>query len=191
MIKEEIILKIDDYNKSIEEKLAHFINGCYLLKDSSNGNYQIQKTITENKIYFQGYVLDSKLCQKFKENNIKDYSLANLKDYISKHFNDLDTDYTPYYQALSLYEEATNLEDLIDEKIKLEIDFIHSFVKEIEILKYQEIANEKLVSLYKEIKSKLLKNLSRSNPSIQVQNNIIIILNDIFSFFWSGYPAID
>ena len=190
MIKEEIMLKIDDYNKSIEEKLTHFINGCYLLKDSSNGNYQVQKTITENKIYFQGYVLDSKLCQKFKENNIKDYSLANLKDYISKYFNDLDTDYTPYYQALSLYEEATNLEDLIDEKIKLEIDFIHSFVKEIEILKYQEIASEKLVSLYKEIKEKLLKNLSRSNPSIQVQNNIIIILNDIFSFFWSGYPAI-
>ena len=135
MIKEEIMLKIDDYNKSIEEKLAHFINGCYLLKDSSNGNYQVQKTITENKIYFQGYILDSKLCQKFKENNIKDYSLANLKDYISKHFNDLDTDYTPYYQALSLYEEATNLEDLIDKKINLEIDFIYNLVKEIEILK--------------------------------------------------------
>lgn len=191
MIKEEIILKIDDYNKSIEEKLAHFINGCYLLKDSSNGNYQVQKTITENKIYFQGYILDSKLCQKFKENNIKDYSLANLKDYISKHFNDLDTDYTPYYQALSLYEEATNLEDLIDKKINLEIDFIYNLVKEIEILKYQEIASEKLVSLYKEIKAKLLKNLSHSNPSIQVQNNIIIILNDIFSFFWSGYPVIN
>ena len=167
MIKEEIILKIDDYNKSIEEKLAHFINGCYLLKDSSNGNYQVQKTITENKIYFQGYVLDSKLCRKFKEN------------------------YTPYYQSLSLYEEATNLEDLIDKKINLEIDFIYNLVKEIEILKYQEIASAKLVSLYKEIKAKLLKNLSRSNPSIQVQNNIIIILNDIFSFFWSGYPIIN
>lgn len=191
MIKEEIMLKIDDYNKSIEEKLAHFINGCYLLKDSSNGNYQVQKTITENKIYFQGYILDSKLCQKFKENNIKDYSLANLKDYISKHFNDLDTDYTLYYQSLSLYEEATNLEDLIDKKINLEIDFIYNLVKEIEILKYQEIASEKLVSLYKEIKAKLLKNLSHSNPSIQVQNNIIIILNDRFSFFWSGYPVIN
>lgn len=175
MIKEEIILKIDDYNKSIEEKLAHFINGCYLLKDSSNGNYQVQKTITENKIYFQGYILDSKLCQKFKENNIKDYSLANLKDYISKHFNDLDTDYTPYYQALSLYEEATNLEDLIDKKINLEIDFIYNLVKEIEILKYQEIASAKLVSLYKEIKAKLLKNLSRSNPSIPVSKFKIIL----------------
>lgn len=191
MIKEEIMLKIDDYNKSIEEKLAHFINGCYLLKDSSNGNYQVQKTIAENKICFQGYVLDSKLCQKFKENNIKDYSLANLKDYISMHFNDLDTDYTPYYQALSLYEDATNLEDLIDEKIKLEIDFISNLVKEIEILKYEKIANEKLVSFYKEIKTKLFKNSKFINASIQVQNDIIIILNDIFSFFWSGYPSIN
>mgnify|MGYP006946817299 CR=1 FL=1 len=128
----EIILKVSAYNKQIEEQLEDFTTGCYTLKETSAGKYQVQKTTLLNKIYLQGYILDSKLCRQFKANNITNYSLTNLRDYITKNYNNLDTDYTSYYQALSLYEKANNLEELIDDKIELEIDLLSNYEKDIE-----------------------------------------------------------
>ena len=45
MAKEEILLKLENYDKNIQEKLQDFITGCFSLKESSNGQYQVQKTI--------------------------------------------------------------------------------------------------------------------------------------------------
>lgn len=186
----EIILKVSAYNKQIEEQLEDFTTGCYTLKETSAGKYQVQKTTRLNKIYLQGYILDSKLCRQFKANNITNYSLTNLKDYITKNYNNLDTDYTSYYQALSLYEKANNLEELIDDKIELEIDLLSNYEKDIEKLKYQELKKEQLVAFYKEIKEKLVKKLTNNIMASQTKNSILIILNDVFEFFWSGYPTI-
>lgn len=186
----EIILKVSAYNKQIEEQLEDFTTGCYTLKETSAGKYQVQKTTPLNKIYLQGYILDSKLCKQFKANNITNYSLTNLRDYITKNYNNLDTDYTSYYQALSLYEKANNLEELIDDKIELEIDLLSNYEKDIEKLKYQELKKEQLVAFYKEIKEKLVKKLTNNIMAIQTKNSILIILNDVFEFFWSGYPTI-
>lgn len=186
----EIILKVSAYNKQIEEQLEDFTTGCYTLKETSAGKYQVQKTTLLNKIYLQGYILDSKLCRQFKANNITNYSLTNLRDYITKNYNNLDTDYTSYYQALSLYEKANNLEELIDDKIELEIDLLSNYEKDIEKLKYQELKKEQLVAFYKEIKEKLVKKLTNNIMAIQTKNSILIILNDVFEFFWSGYPTI-
>lgn len=186
----EIILKVSAYNKQIEEQLEDFTTGCYTLKETSAGKYQVQKTTRLNKIYLQGYILDSKLCRQFKANNITNYSLTNLKDYITKNYNNLDTDYTSYYQALSLYEKANNLEELIDDKIELEIDLLSNYEKDIEKLKYQELKKEQLVAFYKEIKEKLIKKLTNNIMASQTKNSILIILNDVFEFLWSGYPTI-
>ena len=186
----EIILKVSAYNKQIEEQLEDFTTGCYTLKETSAGKYQVQKTTPLNKIYLQGYILDSKLCRQFKANNITNYSLTNLRDYITKNYNNLDTDYTSYYQAMSLYEKANNLEELIDDKIELEIDLLSNYEKDIEKLKYQELKKEQLVAFYKEIKEKLVKKLTNNIMAIQTKNSILIILNDVFEFFWSGYPTI-
>ena len=186
----EIILKVSAYNKQIEEQLEDFTTGCYTLKETSAGKYQVQKTTPLNKIYLQGYILDSKLCRQFKANNITNYSLTNLRDYITKNYNNLDTDYTSYYQAMSLYEKANNLEELIDDKIELEIDLLSNYEKDIEKLKYQELKKEQLVAFYKEIKEKLVKKLTNNIMASQPKNSILIILNDVFEFFWSGYPTI-
>lgn len=186
----EIILKVSAYNKQIGEQLEDFTTGCYTLKETSAGKYQVQKTTILNKIYLQGYILDSKLCRQFKANNITNYSLTNLRDYITKNYNNLDTDYTSYYQALSLYEKANNLEELIDDKIELEIDLLSNYEQDIEKLKYQELKKEQLVAFYKEIKEKLVKKLTNNIMASQTKNTIFIILNDVFEFFWSGYPTI-
>lgn len=191
MAKEEILLKLENYDKNIQEKLQDFITGCFSLKEISNGQYQVQKTIELNKIYFQSYVLDSKICQNFKEDNVTDYSLTTLKNYLNQNFNNLEIDCTPYYEALILYEKANALEDMVDEKIELEIDFLSEYIEEIKILKYEVIAKDKLFDFYKDIKEKLVKTLLSEQVSDVTKNNYINILNNIFEFFWSGYPLIN
>ena len=62
--------------------------------------------------------------------------------------------------------------------------------KDIEKLKYQELKKEQLVAFYKEIKEKLVKKLTNNIMASQTKNSILIILNDVFEFFWSGYPTI-
>ena len=91
---------------------------------------------------------------------------------------------------MSLYEKANNLEELIDDKIELEIDLLSNYEKDIEKLKYQELKKEQLVAFYKEIKEKLVKKLTNNIMASQTKNSILIILNDVFEFFWSGYPTI-
>ena len=191
MAKEEILLKLENYDKNIQEKLQDFITGCSSLNESSNGQYQVQTTIELNKIYFQGYVLDSKICKNLKEDNVTDYSLTTLKNYLNKNFNNLEVDCTPYYEALILYEKANALEDMIDEKIELEINFLSEYVEEIKILKYEVITKNKFFDFYKDIKEKLVKTLLSEQVSDITKNNYINILNNIFDFFWSGYPLIN
>ncbi len=191
MNQEKVVLEIYQLNNTIQEKLQDFVTGCYALKDSSAGEYQLQKTIELNKIYFQGYVLNSKLCTDLKSRQINDYSLTDLKDYINKNFNTFEEDYSSYYQALELYEKANVIEELIDKKIETEIDFLGYFDDEIKLLKYEEVAKDKLPSFYKNIKDKLIKSFQEHNIDDITKNNYINFLNDIFEFFWSGYPLIN
>lgn len=117
MTRKEILEKINNYNNKIQEKLNSFITGCYSLEEVSKKEYQVQKTVELNRIYLQGYVLDSKFCKYFQEKGIANYSLEFLKDYINKNFNPLDEDYSIYYLALSLYEEALEIEELMMVKL--------------------------------------------------------------------------
>lgn len=190
MTMEEIIKTIKLYNNNIQERMAKFISDCYSLEESSNGEYQVQKTIELNKIYFQGYVLDSKICRNFPKDNIDDYSLTDLKEYINKNFNDLEIDFTPYYEALILYEEANALEDLVDKKIELEIDFLSNYVSKLKILKEQVLDKEELVNLYSQAKEELVNDLAKKVIASEEQDNYFNILNDIFEYFWSGYPLL-
>lgn len=190
MIMKEILLILDKYNKNIQDKLQDFVTGCYFLEESSNGKYQVQKTIELNKIYFQGYVLESPLCKKLRENNVDDYSLTDLKEYINKNFNDLEIDCTPYYEALNLYEKANVLENLVDKKIELEIEILSDYVEEIKVLRYKEIDKDKLSTFYKRLKERLLRALEHQEIDNFSRVNTIKILNDIFEYFWSGYPLV-
>ena len=72
------IIEINKYNERINEKIFVFLNKCTELEEISNHNYELQKTLELNKIFFQGYVLDSDLCKYFKENNIPNYSIKQI-----------------------------------------------------------------------------------------------------------------
>lgn len=53
------------------------------------------------------------------------------------------------------------------------------------------MAKDKLFNFYKDIKEKLVKTLLSEQVSDITKNNYINILNNVFEFFWSGYPLIN
>lgn len=184
---EEILEKINNYNNKIQEELNNFTTGCYSLEEMSNGEYRVQKTVELNRIYLQGYVLDSKLCTYFQEKGIANYSLEFLKDYINKNFKTLDEDYSPYYEALSLYEKALEIEKLIDGKVKLEMDFLSNYIPQIKSL--DKVRRNDLLKEYKILKEILMKRL-KDKFREEDSEKMTLILNNIINYFLNGYPSI-
>jgi len=181
-------IEINNYNNRINEKIFVFLNKCSDLEEHSNHNYELQKTLELNKIYFQGYILESELCKNLKENNTN-YSIGQLKQYIITNANNLGDEYSAYYEAIELYEMADEIEELIDEKIELEMTTIYELtdiITEIENINKKEYEN-----LYLKIKFQIETNYLNKNV---IDNNIyelcISMLNEIFNYFISGYPQV-
>ena len=184
---EETLVKINNYNNKIQEELNNFTTGCYSLEEVSKGEYQVQKKFELNKIYLQGYVLDSKLCKYFQEKGVINYSLENLKEYINQNFKNLDEDYSTYYEALSLYEKALEIEELVDSKVKLEMDFLSNYIPQIKSL--DKVSRNDFLKEYKILKEELIKIL-KGEFGKENSEKMILILNDIINYFLNGYPKI-
>lgn len=181
-------IEINNYNNRINEKIFVFLNKCSDLEEHSNHNYELQKTLELNKIYFQGYILESELCKNLKKNNTN-YSIGQLKQYIITNANNLGDEYSSYYEAIELYEMADEIEELIDEKIELEMTTIYD-IADI-IIEIENINKNEYENLYLKIKFNLENNYLNKNI---IDNNIyelcINMLNDIFNYFISGYPQV-
>ena len=117
----ELYVEVDKINNDINNKIFDFITKANELVELSEDDYQIEKTLILNKISLKGYVLDSDLCNKLSENNINDYSINELQNYIIQYEKSFDTDYSQYLLALSLYELIEDVEKQVDSKIELEI----------------------------------------------------------------------
>jgi Glu-tRNA(Gln) amidotransferase subunit E-like FAD-binding protein len=149
--------------------------------------YQIEKTIKLNKISLKGYVLDSPCCNLLKENNISNYSINELKEYLTRYESSSNEECSSYYLALSLYELLEEIEKLIDEKINLEIEKISELSNKINNIKNSNDYER----LYNEIKNDLNNNYLNQNLMDDKSFGICIqIINDIFNYYISGYPDI-
>ena len=185
----EAYMDIDKIHDSINNKMFQFITKANELVELSENMYQIEKTIKLNKISLKGYILDSPCCSFLKENNISDYTINELKNYLVRYEKSSNEDCTSYYLALSLYELLEEIEKKVDNMIILEIDKISELTNTIRKIKYIDF-NE-YENLYNEIKNEL-------NSKYLIQNLIddksygicIQILNDIFNFYISGYPDV-
>lgn len=181
-------IEINNYNNRINEKIFGFLNKCSDLEEHSNHNYELQKTLELNKIYFQGYILESQICKSLKENNTN-YSIQQLKQYIVENANNLGDEYSAYYEAIELYEMADEIEELIDEKIELEMTTIYGItdiIKDIENISKNDYENLYLTIKFNIENNYLNKNIIDSN----IYELCISMLNDIFNYFISGYPEI-
>lgn len=184
----ESYVKIDKIHDDINNKIFIFITKANELVELSEDDYQIEKTLMLNKISLKGYVLDSDLCNQLSENNINDYSINELKNYIIQYEKSFNTDYSQYLLALSLYELIEDVEKQVDSKIELEISELSNIIQSISDIKNTDKTNYE--NLYYNFKSQLddcfkVNKLDEKSYGICIQ-----ILNDIFNFYISGYPNI-
>lgn len=184
----ESYVEIDKIHDDINSKIFSFITKANELVELSEDDYQIEKTLMLNKISLKGYVLDSDLCNQLNENNINDYSIDELKNYIMQYEKSFNTDYSQYLLALSLYELIENIEQQVDSKIELEINELSNIIQNISNIKTTDKTNYE--NLYYNFKNQI-DNCHNENKLDEKSYGICIqILNDIFNFYISGYPNI-
>ena len=184
----ESYVEIDKIHDDINNKIFNFITIANELVELSEDDYQIEKTLMLNKISLKGYVLDSDLCNQLSENNINDYSINELKNYIIQYERSFYTDYTQYLLALSLYELIEDVEKQVDSKIELEISELSNIIQSISDIKNTDKTNYE--NLYYNFKSQLDDCFKENKLDEKSYGICIQILNDIFNFYISGYPSI-
>lgn len=184
----ESYVEIDKIHDDINSKIFNFITKANELVEFSNDDYQIEKTLILNKISLKGYVLDSDCCIILNDNNITDYSIDELKNYLIKYEKNNNIDCSKYFLALYLYELIEDIEKLFDLKIDLEIDKLGNIISNINDIK--NIKKDEYSNLYNKLKTQL-DNYFKDNKLNEKSYNICIqILNDVFNFYINGYPNI-
>ena len=184
----ESYVEIDKIHDDINNKIFNFITKANELVELSEDDYQIEKTLMLNKISLKGYVLDSDLCNQLAENNINDYSIDEVKNYLEQYEKSFNTDYSKYLLALSLYETIEDIEKLVDSKIDLEINELSNIISNIDDIK--SIDKGQYENLYYSLKNQLDNHFKNKKLDEKSYNICIQILNDIFNFYISGYPNI-
>ena len=184
----ESYIEMDKIQNKINSEMFNFITKANELVELSEDDYQIEKTLKLNKISLKGYVLDSECCVNLSANNIKDYSINELKNYLIQYEKSFNVDYSNYFLALSLYEAIEEIENLVDNKVNLEIQKIDELIPNINNIK--SISQNEFEKLYLNLKNQL-DNYFKANSLNEKSYNICIqILNDIFNFYINGYPNI-
>lgn len=185
----EAYMVIDKIHDDINNKIFNFINKANELVDLSEDMYQIERTIKLNKISLKGYILDSPCCKVLEENNILNYSIEELKQYLMKYEQTSNDDCLSYYLAISLYELLETIEKLVDNKIELEMNKLSELVPSIREI--ENITDNNYENLYNQIKNKLSNDYLNKNLIDDKSFNICVqIMNDIFNYYISGYPDI-
>ena len=179
-----IILELIDerlkYDKKYSDLLFELINKSYKLVDDTHGVYQVEKTISLNKISLKDYVLSSNVCLALKDNNISNYTISELKDYIRLYSNNSYEDITPYIKALGIYEEYVKLEKIEKEKIDFEINKLSIIIHDIKGLDFLN-KNE-----LKEKYDKLVMDLQNQTFDNKLLDSLLQTIGEIFNYYIYG-----
>lgn len=184
----ESYVEIDRIHDDINKAMFNFITKANELVDLSEDNYQIEKSLLLNKISLKGYVLDSDCCIQLNNNNITNYSIEELKNFLIQYEKSFNSDCSNYLLALSLYEMIEDIEMQVDSKIELETNELGNIISNIKSIK--NINKDEYENLYYNLKTQL-DNYFKDNKLNEKSYNLCIqILGDIFNFYISGYPNI-
>ncbi len=179
---------IDALQLKIDDKIFQFLTKASQLVDASEDLYQIEKSITLNKISIKAFILDSPCCKALKDNNISNYSINELKSYFQKYELNQKENCEIYTLALSAYEILEEIETLVDKKCALELTKISILNPKINNIK--DVSKKEYEKLYWEIKNDLKKYLTKNLIDNEGFNKCILIINDIFNYYISGYPGL-
>lgn len=184
----EFYVEIDKIHDDINNRLFNFITKANELVELSEDDYQIEKTLLLNKISLKGFVLDSDFCAQLAQNNIVDYSINELKNYLFQYEKTYNTDCFKYHLALSLYEQVEQIEKLVNSKIDLEIKELNYIILDINTI--SSIDKSEYEKLYINSKNQLDDYYRNGKLTDKSYNICIQMLNDIFNFYIRGYPNI-
>ena len=177
----ESYVEIDKIHDDINKTMFNFITKANELANLSEDDYQIEMTLRLNKISLKGYVLDSELCTQLHENNITDYSIDELKQYLTQYEKTYNTDCLKYLLALSLYEQVEQIEKLVDSKIDLEIKELGKILSDITTI--SNVDKSEYEKLYTNLKNQLDEHYKNQKLDEKSYSICIQILNDIFNFY--------
>lgn len=184
----ESYVEIDKIHDDINNRLFNFITKANELVELSEDDYQIEKTLLLNKISLKGFVLDSDFCAQLTQNNIVDYSINELKNYLFQYEKTYNTDCFKYHLALSLYEQVEQIEKLVDSRIDLEIKELNYIILDINTI--SSIDKSEYEKLYINSKNQLDDYYRNGKLADKSYDICIQMLNDIFNFYIKGYPNI-
>ncbi len=184
----EFYVEIDKIHDEINNKIFDFITKANELVDLSEDNYQIEKSLLLNKVSLKGYVLDSDCCIQLNNNNITNYSIEELKNFLIQYEKSFNSDCSNYLLALSLYEMIEDIEMQVDSKIELETNELGNIISNIKSIK--NINKDEYENLYYNLKTQLDNYFKDDKLNEKSYNLCIQILDDIFSFYISGYPSL-
>ena len=185
MKKEDNLLEIKEYNEKINKEIQNFIIKAKELEQLSNNEYEIQKTLKDNKIFLRGYILESSIPTTLEEMNMKDYTMEELRNYMEKYeYQNKNENFTSYYIAFDLYDIIDRIEELTDNKIDFEMDIFTKM--NINIKRIFTLDKSEYELFFQEIANYLQHNLLENIE----YNNYLELLNDIFNYYINGYPNI-
>lgn len=175
---------IEHKNNEISNKFLSFITKANELVELSNDDYQVERSFKLNKISLKGFVLESPCCKSLKSNNIANYSIDELKDYLSKYENTYNEDCSKYFLAIMLYELLEDIESLIDSKIDLGLSLLSILLPGVKDIKL--VSSSEYNGLYLDYKDKL----NEFGLDGNTYNICINVLNDVFNYYVNGYPDV-
>lgn len=179
------------YDEQINSLMLDFMTKANELVEKSNDMYQIEHSIRLNEISLKDYILRSDYCVLLKQNNVVDYTIEELEQYMNNYeYQNSEFDMYKYKLALSLYKELEKIKQIIDKKIDMEVSRIENIINSINGIKninnkgeYQNLFNKVNI----EIKQKYIDtNIIDDTAS----NYINQIINDIFNYYIDGYKNI-
>ena len=184
----ESYVEIDRIHDDINKTMFDFITKANELVELSDDDYQIEKTLMLNKISLKGYVLDSDCCVQLNNNNITEYTIEELKNFLMRYEKTFNINCSNYLLALSLYEIIEDIKNQVDSKINLEISELSNVIPSISDIKNAN--KDKYENFYYNFKTQLDDYFKNNKLNEKSYNICIQILNDIFNFYISGYPNI-
>lgn len=185
----ETFTEKQNYDDKFNNLMFNFVTKAYELVDLSEDLYQVEHSIKLNKISLKDYILNSEICNVLKENNVSNYSIEELKEFMDKYEKQNISDITSYRLALDLYEKLEELEKIENNKINYEISRLSNILEDINSVK--NLNKDKYQELYKtlidQVKEKYLDNNLIDD---KINNCVVQILNDIFNFYLYGYKEV-
>ena len=190
-----------------DENLLEFINLGKELADMSNGVYQIQESLDDNKISLKGHILDSELVQDLKNKGIDEYTLSDLKTvYLPDYEVEHNTKLYETSVAINLYEQVERLESIERKEMEIIARNLKDIVGKDLISRVNENGSigrdgvtinqsDKSIDQLKDDYTKALKKIDELYVNeglldLKSKNAVVFMLNKLFDYYKNGNKKI-